>query len=131
MKKLSLLFICTLLSLTAVAQDAPLWVTDRTARFPDSRFVSALGSGQSVREAKTDAASQIAFYFNAHVQAKNETYRDSVNHKNTHALFEGETDYAAFIGYANSEIELFRKEVLGGKKGKAKADSAGKDGYSK
>lgn len=79
MKKISFLFTYVLLSLTATAQDAPLWVSDRTARFPDSRFVSALGSGQSVREAETDAASQIAFYFNAHVQAKNETYLDVID----------------------------------------------------
>lgn len=76
MKKISFLFTYVLLSLTATAQDAPLWVSDRTARFPDSRFVSALGNGQSVREAETDAASQIAFYFSAHVQAKNETNLD-------------------------------------------------------
>ena len=47
-----------------------------------------------------------------------------VMHVNAHALIEGEADYATFIDYANTEITHFRQEVLGGKKGKAKADSA-------
>lgn len=36
--------------------------------------------------------------------------------ENVHALLGGEADCAAFIDYANIEIEHFRKEVLGGKK---------------
>ena len=50
--------------------------------------------------------------------ASDEAYRMLVLHVNAHALLEGETDYAAFIDYANTEITHFRQEVLGGKKGK-------------
>ena len=58
--------------------------------------------------------------------ASDEAYRMLVLHVNAHALLEGEEAYAAFIGYANTEIEHFRQEVLGGpkKKGAASADGA-------
>lgn len=45
-------------------------------------------------------------------------YKMLVLHVNAHALIEGEADYASFIDCANTEIEHFRKEVLGGKKAK-------------
>ena len=55
-------------SLSAIAaQKVPLWVTNRTAQFPDNQYVSALGSGSTMQEAKDDALSQLALYFNAQV----------------------------------------------------------------
>lgn len=48
--------------------------------------------------------------------ASDEAYKMLVLHVNAHALIEGEESYAAFIDYANTEIEHFRKEVIGGKK---------------
>ncbi len=42
-------------------------------------------------------------------------------HVNAHALIEGEDAYAAFIDYANTEIDHFKKEVLGGSKKKSAA----------
>ena len=50
-----------------------------------------------------------------------------VLHVNAHALLDGEDAYSSFIDYANTEIAHFRQEVLGGKKGKAKADDSGDD----
>ena len=44
--------------------------------------------------------------------ASDEAYKTLVAHVNAHALLEGETDYAAFIDYANTEIAHFRQEVL-------------------
>ena len=41
-----------------------------------------------------------------------EAYRMLVLHVNAHALLEGEAEYAAFIDYANTEIDHFRKDVL-------------------
>ena len=41
-----------------------------------------------------------------------EAYRMLTMHVNAHALLEGESDYAAFIDYANTEIDHFRKDVL-------------------
>ncbi|MBD5426594.1 MAG: hypothetical protein HDR38_03440 [Treponema sp.] len=50
--------------------------------------------------------------------ASDEAYRMLVLHVNAHALLEGETAYVAFIDYANTEIDHFRQEVLGGTKKK-------------
>ena len=44
--------------------------------------------------------------------ASDETYKTLVQHVNARALLEGDADYAAFIDYANTEIEHFKKEVL-------------------
>ena len=44
--------------------------------------------------------------------ASDEAYKALVQHVNAHALLEGDVDYVAFIDYANTEIEHFRKEVL-------------------
>ncbi|MDE5613506.1 MAG: hypothetical protein K2I74_02535 [Treponemataceae bacterium] len=48
--------------------------------------------------------------------ASDEAYRLLTMHVNAHALLEGDADYAAFIDYANTEIDHFRQEVLGGTK---------------
>ena len=50
--------------------------------------------------------------------ASDEAYRMLVLHVNAHALLEDEETYTAFIDYANTEIDHFRQEVLGGTKKK-------------
>lgn len=52
--------------------------------------------------------------------ASDEAYKLLVMHMNAHALIEGDAEYAAFIDYANTEIEYFGQEALGGKKNAAK-----------
>ena len=44
--------------------------------------------------------------------ASDEAYKMLTMHVNAHALLEGESDYAAFIDYANTEIDHFKQEVL-------------------
>ena len=44
--------------------------------------------------------------------ASDEAYRLLTMHVNAHALIEGDADYAAFIDYANTEIEHFKQKVL-------------------
>ena len=44
--------------------------------------------------------------------ASDEAYKTLVQHVNAHALLEGDAEYSAFIDYANTEIEHFKKEVL-------------------
>lgn len=51
--------------------------------------------------------------------ASDEAFKNLVNVVNARALIEGEADYASFISYANTEIEHFRQEVLGGRKAKS------------
>ncbi len=65
------IFLVLVHSLSPIAaQNVPLWVTNRTAQFPEQHYVSALGSGGSMQEAKDDALSQIALYFNARVSVE-------------------------------------------------------------
>ena len=68
------------------------------------------------RSAKTAGALKAAR------NASDEAYRMLVMHVNAHALLEGEAAYAAFIDYANTEIDHFKQEVLGGTK-KAKSNN--------
>ena len=55
--------------------------------------------------------------------ASDEAYRLLTMHVNAHALIEGDADYAAFIDYANTEIDHFKQEVLGGSKKKSAASA--------
>ena len=64
------------------------------------------GQRTDERSAKTAGALKAAR------AASDESYKMLVLHVNAHALLEGEEAYAAFIDYANTEIEHFRKEVL-------------------
>ncbi|MDE5798004.1 MAG: hypothetical protein K2H73_03145, partial [Treponemataceae bacterium] len=56
-----------------------------------------------------------------------EAYKMLTMHVNAHALLEGDADYAAFIDYANTEIDHFKQEVLGGKKKSGTADAGADD----
>ena len=58
------------------------------------------------RSAKTAGALKTAR------SASDEAYRMLVQHVNARALLEGDAEYSAFIDYANTEIEHFKKEVL-------------------
>ena len=68
------------------------------------------GQRTDERSAKTAGALKAAR------TASDEAYRMLVLHVNAHALIEGEEAYAAFIDYANTEIDHFKQEVLGGSK---------------
>ena len=82
-----------------------------------SAFVAQLkAANESVRElmaqrtdersAKTSGAPKAAR------NASDEAYRELVKYVNARALLECEAEYNAFIGYANTEIEYFKQEVL-------------------
>ena len=67
---------------------------------------SLTGQRTDERSAKTAGALKAAR------AVTDEAYRMLTMHVNAHALLEGEADYAAFIDYANTEIDHFRKDVL-------------------
>ena len=67
---------------------------------------SLTGQRTDERSAKTAGALKAAR------AVSDESDKMLVLHVNAHALLEGEEAYAAFIDYANTEIEHFRKEVL-------------------
>ncbi|MBD5426470.1 MAG: hypothetical protein HDR38_02800 [Treponema sp.] len=75
------------------------------------------GQRTDERSAKTAGALKAARV------ASDEAYRLLTMHVNAHALIEGDADYAAFIDYANTEIEHFKQEVLGGSKKKSAASA--------
>ena len=72
---------------------------------------------RSLTSQRTDERSaKTAGALKATRNASDEAYKMLAMHVNAHALLEGEEAYAAFINYANTEIEHFKQEVLGGKK---------------
>ena len=80
---------------------------------------SLTGQRTDERSAKTAGALKAAR------TASDEAYKMLTMHVNAHALLEGEADYAAFIDYANTEIEHFKQEVLGGTQTKTAASADG------
>ena len=89
-------------------------------------FVSKLReSNEAVRELtgqRTDERSaKTAGALKTAREASDEAYKTLAAHVNAHALIEGDADYAAFIDYANTEIEHYKQEVLGGSKKKGGA----------
>lgn len=62
-------------------------------------------------------------------KAADEAYRALVKWVNALALIEGETEYADFIDYVNTEITHYKREVIG-QKSKAPDTSAGQGGAS-
>lgn len=87
-----------------------------------SVFVEQLkAANESVRELtaqRTDERSaKTAGALKAARTASDEAYKELATNVNARAVIEGEADYAPFIAYANTEIEHYKREVLGGKKG--------------
>lgn len=62
-------------------------------------------------------------------KASDDAYRALVKWVNALALIEGETEYADFIDYVNTEITHYKREVIG-QKSKAPDTSAGQGGAS-
>jgi hypothetical protein len=54
------------------AQSAPSWFTDKSKDYPDSRFITALGKGSSLENAKTMAIGEISLFFGASVNVRQE-----------------------------------------------------------
>ncbi|MBD5433966.1 MAG: hypothetical protein HDR35_06715 [Treponema sp.] len=65
-----------------------------------------MGQRTDERSAKTAGALKAARC------ASDEAFKMLTMHMNAHALLEGDSDYAAFIDYANTEIEHFKQEVI-------------------
>ncbi len=79
---------------------------------------SLTGQRTDERSAKTAGALKAAR------NVSDEAYRMLVLHVNAHALIEGEAGYTAFIDYANTEIDHYKQEVLGGSKKKSATTDA-------
>ena len=73
MKFLIHFFIIFSLFFNVSAQERPQWVSDRLEAFPEHLYISAVGIGSSVQEAKNDGISQLALYFNTRVQSEQRT----------------------------------------------------------
>ena len=104
------------------------FIQDLEGKFSEQIKVLSLGafveklkaSNESLRELtaqRTDERSaKTAGALKTAREASDEAYKLLVQHVNARALIEGEDAYSAFIDYANTEIEHFKKEVLKSKK---------------
>lgn len=73
-KKSFVLAFCLVCSLAfAKKAQGPEWFSNLESVYPNSVYIAKMGSGKSSEEAKTDAAQNLSFYFNAIVQSKLET----------------------------------------------------------
>jgi hypothetical protein len=53
---------------TAKAEPAPAWMTELETTFPDARFMAAVGSGDTRREAEADASGALAARFRVEIK---------------------------------------------------------------
>jgi hypothetical protein len=66
-KKTAVFFVLLLVSVSAFAQDAPLWLTRRGVAYPPDQYVAGIGEGRTADEARTRALAQIAQFFQTKV----------------------------------------------------------------
>lgn len=75
---------CATTSTRAVAEDAPEWVRgEQLEAYPDDKYVIAVGTGESRREAAQDAKQQLASVFQARVQSLTESSSESTLEENS------------------------------------------------
>jgi hypothetical protein len=68
-KNLGILFsVLAFNTFTVFAAPEPSWFRNKNAEYPDSRYISYIGSGDTEEEAKAEALGSIALYFNANVK---------------------------------------------------------------
>jgi hypothetical protein len=67
MKNSAAFFALLLVSLSAFAQEAPLWLTRRGVAYPPEQYVAGVGEGRTADEAQTRALAQIAQFFQTKV----------------------------------------------------------------
>ncbi|GHV82072.1 hypothetical protein AGMMS49991_06300 [Spirochaetia bacterium] len=94
-----------LISLPAIGQDAPLWLTRRGQAYPPERYVAGIGEGGTAEEARTRAVAQISQFFQTKVgdtQTLLYTYND--------ALAAAENTQASQNTVIRSEAEFFGVE---------------------
>jgi hypothetical protein len=80
-KNAAVFFLFLLTSLTAFAQEAPLWLTRRGVAYPPEQYVAGIGEGRTADEAQTRALAQIAQFFQTKVgdtRALLYTYNDAL-----------------------------------------------------
>ena len=82
MKKIFFLTWGILLVFYLVAEEPPLWYANKNVMYPETVFISAIGSGRSAVAAKEDALTQLALYFNAHISVNTSTDY-SISQQNT------------------------------------------------
>lgn len=72
--KQSLSFFILIALVTALAaEEPPLWYSNKNVIYPETVFISAVGSGRSAAAAKEDALTQLALYFNARISVNTAT----------------------------------------------------------
>jgi hypothetical protein len=67
LKKVAIFFCLILISVSAFAQDAPLWLTSRGIVYPPEQYVAGIGEGPTADEAQAKALVQIAQFFQTRI----------------------------------------------------------------
>lgn len=81
-KNVLVLLLCYVICNLNAEDNLPLWYTDRELAFPDSQYISAIGSSKSVSTAKSEALSQLSLFFSAKIKSNtNSSYQSSLNNK--------------------------------------------------
>ncbi|MDR1074383.1 MAG: hypothetical protein LBL45_12070 [Treponema sp.] len=83
-RRVFLIFVFSSISYVVFPAPPPLWYRDKTAEYPDSRFIAEMGMGDTLDAAKTMALSGIAMFFKTSIRAQNELfteYNESVSGK--------------------------------------------------
>ena len=88
---LVLIFIPLFLS---IAQEKPLWIDDPSSTYPTSKYLTAVGSGDTRKAAENAASANLSQIFKATIKAEqtvNERYKELFSAPNQ-STFEGQTD---------------------------------------
>ncbi|MDR1220447.1 MAG: hypothetical protein LBK73_12670 [Treponema sp.] len=107
-RRVFLIFVFSSVSYVVFPAPPPVWYRDKTAEYPDSRFIAEIGMGDTLDAAKTMALSNIAMFFKTSIRAQNELfteYNESVSGKgkqtNRNSLMRNQaviTSEAEFLG---------------------------------
>ena len=84
----------------------PLWVTDKNAVYPPEKYLAEVGEGDSLKEAKSDAAGNIAAIFRTRIQVDNTIqtrYSEITGDNNAVLSISGSTDIDQSITQTSDE----------------------------
>lgn len=118
MKKTIIAFILTLVSAVCFAKTNPEpdWFKNYRTAFPNSKYLAQRGSGTTAEDAKTDAASQLARYFQSTVSTNLSTAMSSIIvgssiQEETRVIDEvNVSSEVEFIGLEFTESYYYKKE---------------------
>ncbi|MBO4859006.1 MAG: hypothetical protein J5527_10895 [Treponema sp.] len=86
----------------------PQWITDKKGAFPDSEYISQLGTGTTAKEAENNSIAQLASYFNTNVKSFIEGETFTYNNTNDEGIV-ARTIKSSVV--TSTDLELFALET--------------------